>query len=292
MIEIQKLTKKYGRAPVLQDVSFDAAPGRVTGFLGLNGSGKTTTLRILLGLSRADSGAALINGRPYRELKDPQRQLGAVAEQGLSHPGLTGRAHLTSQALLCGAGRARVDSVLAYVGLEEAATTRTGDYSLGMRQRLAVATALLGEPSVLVLDEPANGLDPSGMAWLRELLRAHADAGGTVLISSHLLAELELLIDDVVIIAAGRVRLRTPLADLTGTQAPELRVRGGDPQLLGQALARVGAEVSSEGPALRVVGLSPEDVGDIALHIGVPIYELVPETPNLSQIFMSLAAAR
>ena len=291
MIEIRELTKTYGRVPAVQDVTFDAVPGRVTGLLGLNGSGKTTTLRVLLGLSRIGRGAALINGRPYRELKDPLRQIGAVLEQGLSHPGLTGRGHLTSQALLCRAGRARVDALLEFVGLADAATTRTGDYSLGMRQRLAVATALLGEPSVLVLDEPANGLDPAGMAWLRGLLRDHARAGGTVLISSHLLAELELLIDDVVIIADGRVRMRAPLADLVGAQAQRLRVRGGHPQLLWQEFERAGATVSTDGRALLVAGLSPEDAGDIALRVRVPIYELSAEAPGLEQIFLNLAEA-
>ncbi|MGX6606420.1 ABC transporter ATP-binding protein [Micromonosporaceae bacterium Da 78-11] len=294
MIEIRELTKKYGPVAVVQDVTFTATPGRVTGFLGLNGSGKTTTLRILLGLSRATSGAALINGRRYRSLKQPTRHVGAVLEQGISHPGMTGRAHLVSQAMLCGAGRARVRTLLEYVGLAEAASIRTGDYSLGMRQRLAVATALLGEPSVLVLDEPANGLDPSGVAWMRELLREHARAGGTVLISSHLLSELEQLIDDVVIIAGGQLRVQTSLAELAGAQDQRLRlrVRGRDPNRLWQAFERVGARVSTDGQFLFVDGLSAEDAGDIALHVRVPIYELVSESPSLEQVFLSLAAPR
>jgi ABC-2 type transport system ATP-binding protein len=203
MIETVELTKAYRKVRAVDGISFTARPGRVTGFLGLNGSGKTTTLRMLLGLSRPTSGQALITGRRYRDLKHPLRQVGAVLEQGLSHPGQSGRAHLRSQALLCGANKQRVEELLEHVDLAEAAHERTGNYSLGMRQRLAVATALLGEPPVLVLDEPANGLDPSGMAWLRGLLREHAEAGGTVLISSHLIAELEVLIDDVVIIACG-----------------------------------------------------------------------------------------
>jgi ABC-2 type transport system ATP-binding protein len=190
MIEATALKKWYGSVPAVDGVTFTAAPGRVTGFLGLNGSGKTTCLRMLLGLIRPTSGTALINGRPYRDLPDPLRQVGAVLEQGISHPGQTGRAHLVSHAILAGAGRARVEELIAYVGLAHAADKRTGGYSLGMRQRLAVATALLGDPQVLILDEPANGLDPEGMAWLRELLREHARRGGTVLISSHLLAEL------------------------------------------------------------------------------------------------------
>jgi ABC-2 type transport system ATP-binding protein len=292
MIEILELTKKYGGIPAVDAVSFSAMPGRITGFLGLNGSGKTTTMRILLGLSRATSGAALINGSRYRAMKNPLRQVGAVLEQGISHPGLTGRGHLVSQALLSGAGRSRVTHLLEYVGLTAAASTRTGEYSLGMRQRLAVATALLGEPSVLVLDEPANGLDPSGVAWLRELLRDHARAGGTVLISSHLLSELELLIDDVVIIAQGRIQLQSSLAELAGAQTHRLRVRGRDPHLLWQAFERLGGEVVTDGEYLFVTGLTAEDAGDAALHVRVPIYELVSESPNLEQVFLSLAAAQ
>ena len=289
MIETRALTKTYGAVQAVQDASFTAAPGRVTGFLGLNGSGKTTTLRILLGLSRPTAGAALINGRRYRDLAHPLRHVGAVLEQGVSHPGLTGRGHLRTQAPLSGASRARVETLLEYVGLDGAATRRTGGYSLGMRQRLAVATALLGEPSVLVLDEPANGLDPSGVAWLRGLLREHAEAGGTVLLSSHLLAELEQLIDDVVIIVRGRVTLQAPLASLAGDL--RLRVRGGDPHRLWEAYVRAGADVTTDGHMLFVSGLTAEDAGEIALHVQVPIYELAAETPTLEQVFLTLADA-
>ncbi|MGK5684317.1 ABC transporter ATP-binding protein [Actinoplanes sp. URMC 104] len=292
MIETRGLTKRYGGVDAVRDVTFTAAPGRVTGFLGLNGSGKTTTLRMLLGLARPTAGEALVNGERYRDLKHPLRQVGAVLEQGLAHPGQSGRGHLRTQALLCGAPKDRVESLLAYVGLdEEAARQRTGNYSLGMRQRLAVATALLGDPPVLVLDEPANGLDPSGMAWLRGLLRAHAGAGGTVLISSHLLAELELLIDDVVIIAGGRVRLAAPLDTVAGPRNTRLRVRGRDPQRLWQAFEQAGAEVSTDGHALYVTGLSAEDAGEIALYVQVPLSELTAETPSLEQLFLDLAEA-
>ncbi|GAB2588277.1 ABC transporter ATP-binding protein [Paractinoplanes abujensis] len=286
MIETQALTKRFGQMDAVRDVTFTAAPGRVTGFLGMNGSGKTTTLRMLLGLSRPTSGRALINGQRYRDLTDPLRQVGAVLEQGLMHPGQTGRGHLHTQALLGGVGKQRTEHLLEYVGLADAATMRTGDYSLGMRQRLAVATALLGEPPVLVLDEPANGLDPSGMAWLRGLLRDHAAAGGTVLISSHLLAELELLIDDVVIIAGGRVRLAEPLSFES-----HLRVRGRDPHRLWQAFEQVGATVRTDGSVLFVTGISPEDAGELALHVQVPLYELTVETPSLEKLFLDLAAA-
>ena len=291
MIEVIGLTKSYGRVRAVDQVTFTAAPGRVTGFLGLNGSGKTTTLRMLLGLSRPTSGSALINKVRFRELRDPARQVGAVLEQGISHPGQSGRAHLTTQALLTGADRARVDLLLEQVGLEDAAEQRCGDYSLGMRQRLAVATALLGDPSVLILDEPANGLDPEGMAWLRELLREHARNGGTVLISSHLLAELAQLIDDVVIISRGSVRYAAPLDDLYGSTAARLRIRGRDPQRLWQAFEEAGATVEGDGYALQVFGLTPENAGEIAFAAGVPIFELASDAPNLEQIFLDLVSA-
>ncbi|XVV14882.1 ATP-binding cassette domain-containing protein [Actinoplanes sp. CA-131856] len=291
MIEIRELTKTYGGIDAVKDVTFTASPGRVTGFLGMNGSGKTTTLRVLLGLSRATSGQALVNGRRYRDLDQPLRQVGAVLEQGLSHPGQTGRGHLRTQAFLCGAGADRVDELLEYVGLADAGSKRTGDYSLGMRQRLAVATAMLGEPPVLVLDEPANGLDPSGMAWLRGLLRGHAAAGGTVLISSHLLGELEQLVDDVVIIADGRIRLADPLEALTGRQAVRLRVRGRDPHALWAAFEQAGAAVTTDGQVLHVTGLTPEDAGDIAFAVQQPIYELTVDTPTLEQLFFQLAGS-
>jgi len=290
MIEILELTKVYRRFRAVDGVSFSAAPGRVTGFLGLNGSGKTTTLRMLLGLTRPTSGTALIGGKRFRELRHPARQVGAVLEQGLSHPGQTGRAHLRTQALLTGAEPGRVDMLLEQVGLGHAAGQRTGDYSLGMRQRLAVATALLGDPAVLVLDEPANGLDPEGIAWLRELLRAHAYAGGTVLISSHLLAELAQLIDDVVIVSHGTIRYSAPLPELYGSATRKLRVRGRDPQRLWRAFEQAGARVGTDGRVLEVVGLTAEDAGEIAFEARVPVYELTTDAPSLEQIFLDLVA--
>jgi ABC-2 type transport system ATP-binding protein len=291
MIETIDLTKAYRRVRAVDGISFVARPGRVTGFLGLNGSGKTTTLRMLLGLTRPTSGTALINGQPFGELKNPLREVGAVLEQGISHPGQSGRAHLLTQAMLAGASRARVNLLLEMVGLAGADTQRTGEYSLGMRQRLAVATALLGEPRVLILDEPANGLDPEGIVWLRGLLRAHADAGGTVLISSHLLAELAQLIDDVVIIANGQVRRAATLAELAGEGTVRLRVRGRDPVRLWRVFEEAGAEVAAEEDTLQVYGLSPEDAGEVAFAAGVPLYELAADAPSLEQTFLELAAS-
>ncbi|BCJ47837.1 ABC transporter ATP-binding protein [Actinoplanes ianthinogenes] len=289
MIEVRDLTKTYGRVHAVQDVTFTASPGRVTGLVGLNGSGKSTTLRILLGLSRATRGAALINGKRYRDLRHPLRQVGAVLEQGLAHPGQTGYSHLVTQALLSGTSRDRVKELLDFVGLDAAASKRTGDYSLGMRQRLSVATALLGEPDVLVLDEAANGLDPAGMAWLRGVLRRHAADGGTVLISSHLLNDLEQVADDVVIIGQGRVLHTGRLDALIG--GTRLRVRCGDPARLWAAFEHYGATVAADGQVLLVSGLTAENVGDLALHLQVPLYELVTETTHLEDVFLSLAEA-
>jgi ABC-2 type transport system ATP-binding protein len=291
MIETIELTKTYGKVRAVDGLSLTASPGRVTGFLGLNGSGKTTTLRMLLGLTRPTSGQALLDGKPYAQLDRPLRQVGAVLEQGISHPGQSGRAHLITQGMLAGASRARVDELLERVGLADDGHRRSGDYSLGMRQRLAVATALLGEPPILIFDEPANGLDPEGIAWLRHLLRDHADAGGTVLISSHLLAELAQLIDDVVIVAGGTVRLAAPLTELYGT-GHRLRVRGRDPGRLWEAFEAAGAKVAVDEEFLEVEGLSAEDAGEAAFAAGVPVYELIPEVPNLERIFLELAVTR
>jgi ABC-2 type transport system ATP-binding protein len=293
MIETVELTKTYGKVRAVDALSFTAPPGRVTGFLGLNGSGKTTTLRMLLGLTRPTSGVAFIDGKPFAELPDPVRRVGAVLDQGISHPGQTGRAYLRAQAILAGAARSRADALLEQVGLGDAAAQRTGDYSLGMRQRLAVASALLCEPPVLVLDEPANGLDPEGMAWLRGLLREHADAGGTVLLSSHLLAELAQLIDDVVIIANGQLRRAAPLTELYAATVRRLYVQGSDPVRLREAYERAGGQVSIvDDETLVVGGLDPRVAGDVAFEAGVRLYQLAVDQPNLEDIFLQLAGAR
>ncbi len=213
-IEIRGLTKRYGDATAVDDLSFDVAAGRVTAFLGPNGAGKTTTLRVLLGLADATVGTATFHGRAYRDLTDPSRHVGAVLETTGFHPTRRARDHLRSVAVASGVPEARVDEALDHVGLRDAASRRVKGFSLGMRQRLGLATALLGRPEVLILDEPANGLDPEGVRWLRMSLRAFADDGGTVLMSSHLLAEVAQTVDDVVIIARGRLVEHAKLADL------------------------------------------------------------------------------
>jgi len=288
MIEVIGLTKRYGAVAAVDALSFTAAPGRVTGFLGANGSGKTTTMRMLLGLVTPTAGHALIGGQPYRKMRDPLRRVGAVLEQGVAHPGQSGRAHLRTQAIFAGVDRDRVDQVLADVGLAHAADRRVGGYSLGMRQRLSVATALLGAPDVLILDEPANGLDPEGIAWLRTLLRMHAEAGGTVLISSHIISELAQLVDDVVVIADGRLVRQAPLAGIAGDGPPAIKIRVDDPDRLRYALASAGALVGPYGAHLNVVGLTVEQVGAVAHQAGVVVYELTPQTVDLEAAYLEM----
>lgn len=212
MLTINALTKRHRSHTVLREVTFEASPGRVTGFLGPNGAGKSSTLRILLGLDRADGGTALVGGREYRSTPNPLRTVGAMLDGSGAHRSRTARNHLAWVARSNGIERSRIDTVLEQVGLHDAERTRVGRYSLGMGQRLGIATALLGEPEVLVLDEPVNGLDPEGIRWIRALLRGHADRGGTVLLSSHLMSEVAAIADDLVIIAAGRV-VRTGTLD-------------------------------------------------------------------------------
>jgi ABC-2 type transport system ATP-binding protein len=223
LIEVRTLTKTYGNQRAVDELSFTAPAGQVTGFLGPNGAGKTTTFRCLLGLARPTAGAALIGGRSYRELALPRREVGAVLESTGFHPGRTGRDHLRVVARAAGLDGARIDPLLGLVGLASAADRRVGGYSLGMRQRLGVATALLGDPQALVLDEPANGLDPQGMSWMRELVRTWADEGRTVLVSSHLLAEVAQVVDRVVIIRDGRLVAETALdGGITGPDLEEM----------------------------------------------------------------------
>lgn len=220
-ITVEKVTKRYGETVAVDDLSFRCRRGRITGFLGPNGAGKTTTLRILLGLVRPDGGQARIRGRVYRELESPAARVGALLEQGGMHPGRTGGGHLRVLASAAGLPARRVDEVLEFVGLSEVAGRKVRRYSLGMRQRLGIAAALLGDPEVLVLDEPGNGLDPAGMRWLRLFLRDFVDEGGTVLVSSHVLAEAAQTVDDLVVIAHGRLVAEGPLEELAADRSLE-----------------------------------------------------------------------
>ena len=288
-VTVEHLTKRFGSTTAVDDLSFDVRPGRVTGFLGPNGAGKTTTLRMLLGLVRPTSGTALVGGRRYADLADPTRTVGAALEATGFHAGRAARDHLRVLAATAGIADDRVDVLLGTVGLADVASRRVGGFSLGMRQRLALAAALLGDPPVLLLDEPANGLDPQGIAWLRGFLRHLAGEGRTVLVSSHVLAEVQQTVDDVVIIANGRLVRQAPLTELEGPPAVVVRTPSPDP--LTGSLTAGGASVVRTGPdALRVVGPSPEQVGAAAFAAGVELHELRAAESDLESIFLGLVA--
>ena len=291
-IEACHLGKRFGPVTAVDDVSFEVAPGRVTGFLGPNGAGKTTTLRMLLGLVTPTSGTARIGGRPYRELASPLRQAGVALESSGAHPGRTARGHLRMQAMLAGVGPARAEEVLALTGLADAAGRRAGCFSLGMRQRLSLATALIGDPAVLILDEPANGLDPNGVRWLRELLGRLAGEGRTVLVSSHLLAEAAQTVDEVIILDRGQLITHAPLGELTSRAMPVIRVRTPRAAELRSALAADGARVRITEPGwVEVTGATPEQVGTRAASLAIPVYESTAEAPSLEDAFFRLTAA-
>jgi ABC-2 type transport system ATP-binding protein len=289
VIEVADLRKRYRKAIAVDGLTFQVPDGRITGFLGPNGAGKTTTLRILLGLVRPTAGTATIDGTPYRELDSPIHHVGAVLETSNYHPKRTGRRHLR---VLCAAGglpERRADEVLQLVGMTTAADRDVGGYSLGMRQRLSVAGALLGEPRVLVLDEPANGLDPEGIRWLRDLLRRFVAGGNTVFISSHVLAEMQQLADDVVIIHRGRLVAQQSVTDLTARAAGAIRVRSPDALRLRDALARAG--FSTDGDGERFTSNAPaERIGEIAAAGGLVLHELVAESATLEEAFLELTA--
>jgi ABC-2 type transport system ATP-binding protein len=289
MIEVEHLTKRYRGAAAVDDLSFSVPRGRITGFLGPNGAGKTTTLRVLLGLVLPTGGKATVGGRRYRELDRPLRTVGAVLEASNYHPARSGWNHLRVQAAAGGIPSSRVGEVLAQVELTGAAKRRVGGYSLGMRQRLSVAAALLGEPELLVLDEPANGLDPEGIRWLRNFLRSFADGGGTVFVSSHVLAEVSQLADEVVIIHRGKLVAHQPVAELISRAAGATRVRSPRATALLERLKAVGIEAEADGDRLAVHA-PPERVGDLAAEAGIPLYELVADTGSLEEAFLELTA--
>jgi ABC-2 type transport system ATP-binding protein len=292
VLEVRDLTKRFGSNVAVDGLSFKATPGRVLGFLGPNGAGKTTTLRTLLGLSLPTSGTATVAGRPYRDLEDPVKIVGAVLEGPQFHPGRSGRNHLRVLAAGAGLPAGRVDEMLRLVELNGAGKRRVKGYSLGMRQRLSLAGALLGDPLALVLDEPANGLDPQGIRWLRDFLRAQATEGRTVLVSSHVLAEMAQTVDEVVVISRGRLVAQGSLDELTsGVEAP-IWVRTPEPDRLRAALAaREGTDVQA-GDArpgwLAVRGASLEDVGTTAAENGIPVFELYRPRQSLEHVFLEL----
>ncbi len=291
-ITVRELSKRFGAVQAVDGLTFSVEPGAVTGFLGPNGSGKTTTLRMILGLVTPTAGETRINGMPFAELPQPARVVGAVLEAQGFHPARTARAHLLACAAAIGVPDQAVDHALGTVGLADAGGRPAGEYSLGMRQRLALAVALLGDPQVLVLDEPGNGLDPEGIAWLRAFLRAFAGQGRSVLISSHLLAEVEQTADHLVVISRGRCVYQGSLAELRGSRTARVLVRCADPARLADALAATGVleiDTLSDG-WLGIAGTDPVHVGDVALGAGVAIYGMVHERVELEQLFFQLTA--
>jgi ABC-2 type transport system ATP-binding protein len=307
-ISVSHLSKRFGPIAAVDDLSFDVDPGRVTGFLGPNGAGKTTTLRMLLGLITPTSGAATIGGRRYVDIPQPTRVVGAALEASSFHPGRTARDHLRVMALPAGVSDRRVGELLELVGLDDAAGRRVGGFSLGMRQRLALAGTLLGDPSVLLLDEPANGLDPEGIAWLRGLLRTLAAEGRTVLISSHVLAEVQQTVDDVVIIARGKLVHSSDLEALAALAGRSVRARTPEPTRLAELLRGAGLTVSDVVPMrpgvdprtalahdvgrVEVVDVDSAVVARLAADAAVPIFELAVQELELEQVFLELVAQR
>ena len=289
MIEVEHLTKRFRSTTAVDDLSFSVPRGRITGFLGPNGAGKTTTLRVVLGLALPTSGRASFAGKRYRELDEPLKTVGAVLEASNYHPARSGGNQLRVLATAAGISRARVDQVLADVELSGAAKRRVGGYSLGMRQRLSVAAALLGEPELLVLDEPANGLDPEGIRWLRNFLRSFADGGGTVFVSSHVLGEVSQLADEVVIIHRGKLVAHQPVVELIAQAAGATRVRSPRAAALLERLRAAGIEAEADGDRLAVHA-PPERVGDLAAKAGIPLHELVADTGSLEEAFLELTA--
>jgi ABC-2 type transport system ATP-binding protein len=291
VIEVEGLTKRFSNLLAVDHVNFTVEQGNIVGFLGPNGAGKTTTLRMVLDLVAPTEGRATINGRRYRDLPTPLNVVGAALESSNAYPGRTARNHLRIEALLGHAPLARVDEVLDLVDLTDAADRRVGKFSLGMRQRLSLATALLCDPEILILDEPANGLDPEGVHWLRQLLRRLASEGRTVLVSSHILSEVAQTVDSVVILDHGRLIAQSTLADLTASANQVVRVRSPRAEDLAVALAGQGATVSLVGPDwLEITGASNEQIGALAAERAVPIFERITEAADLEDIFLRLTA--
>ena len=290
MITVESLTKKYGEFTAVDDISFVAGPGRVTGFLGPNGAGKSTTLRVMVGLTAPTSGGATISGQRFADLPNPGTEVGVLLDASAQHAGRTGREILSVARLTMGLPAGRVPEMLDLVGLSEAeADRRVRNYSLGMRQRLGIACALIGEPAALILDEPANGLDPAGIRWMRDLLRDYADRGGTVLLSSHLLNEIEAIADDLVVIGQGRIvaqGAKSELLQASGSVARTPRIED-----LARALGASGLTARPTADGALHIDADPELVGQVALHAGLVLTELrSAESSGLEEIFLELTA--
>ncbi len=292
MITLRGLTKRYGDTLAVDGLDLEIRPGRVTGFLGPNGAGKSTTMRMVLGLDHPTAGHALVDGRPYRELRRPLHTVGAVLDAQAVHPGRSARSHLLAMARTHQIPDRRVDEVLATVGLTAAARRRAGGFSLGMSQRLGIASALLGDPELLIFDEPVNGLDPDGVRWIRDLMRSLAEEGRTVFVSSHLMSEMQLTADHLVVIGRGRLLTDAPLAEVLGNSAwTAVRVRAPHPEDLVSALAAEDAQVErTAANELVVSGVPIERVGELAHRSGVALHELSTRDASLEQAYRELTA--
>jgi ABC-2 type transport system ATP-binding protein len=292
VIEVRGLAKRFGRTVAVDDLSFTVQPGRVTGFLGPNGSGKSTTMRCMVGLDRPQAGSTLFDGRPYSELRRPLTQVGALLDAGYVHPSRSARNHLLAFARSNGIGAGRVDEVLRIVGLTEVAKKKVGGFSLGMRQRVGLALALLGDPGTILLDEPGNGLDPEGIQWVREFLQALARQGRTVFVSSHLLAEMALMADDLVVIGKGRLLAQTSVAEFVAQSTQGwVVVRGPEVQRLVPLLVAQGARVETNNDgALHVYDADAAAVGEVAFAHGVLLHELAPRQGSLEEAFLQATA--
>ncbi len=290
MIQVQSVSKRYGEKLAVDGLSFDVRPGIVTGFLGPNGAGKSTTMRMIVGLDAPTSGSVLVNGRSYREHAAPLTEVGALLEAKAVHTGRSARNHLLALAQTNGIGGRRVDEVIEMVGLEEVARKRAGGFSLGMGQRLGIASALLGDPHTVVLDEPVNGLDPEGIRWIRDLMLRLAREGRTVLVSSHLMSEMAVTAEHLIVIGRGRLIADTSVAEFIAAASGDLvRVRTPEATRLAEILAAPGVTVTSvERGVLEIAGLASEAIGDAAFDAGVALHELTRHTASLEEAFMEL----
>ncbi|WP_031470146.1 ABC transporter ATP-binding protein [Sciscionella sediminilitoris] len=289
MIEVRDLTKRYGSTLAVDHLSFEVHPGVVTGFLGPNGAGKTTTLQIMVGLNRPTSGAALIGNRRYDQIRYPLHEVGAVFDVDAAHPGRTAFAHLACLAKSNGIDRSRVTTVLEQVGLEGVAQKRVGGFSLGMRQRLGIAAALLGDPEVILLDEPVNGLDAAGIRWIRSALRGLAAEGRTVLISSHLMSELAVTVDQVLVIGKGRLIAEMSVAEMEGQFGYDVLVRAPRADELAPILVHLGATVTrTEDGDLVVVGVDAPAIGDAAAAASIPVHGLTTRSASLEDVYLEM----
>ncbi len=291
MIKVEHLTKRYGDTVAVDDLDFEVHPGVVTGFLGPNGSGKSTTMRVILGLDHPNKGRATVKGRPYAQIRDPLHEVGALLDAKAVHPGRTARNHLRALAASNRIPFSRVDEVLDFVGIAAVANKKVGDFSLGMSQRLGIAAAFLGDPEVLLFDEPVNGLDPEGIRWIRDFFRSLANEGRTVFVSSHLMSEMALTADQIIVIGRGRFITQGSVDTLTATAKGSVRVRAADNEKLRDALqAREGIVADLNDDALSVTELTAEQVGHIAFDAGIAVYELTPQRASLEDVFMDLTA--